>query len=217
MVRIGRPVVILGVAGIAIRRRPREHVIDVAADARYSRMRSGQREGRVVVIEDRSGPRCRCMACSARGWEASRHVIWIGRSCEVCLVAGIAIRRRPGEHIIDVAAGAGHGGMCARQWEGRVVVIEDGAGPGSRRMASCTGRREASRDMIWICCSREIRLVAGIAIRRCACENIIDVAAGARHSRMRARQREGCVVVVEDRASPRCRCMASSACRREAC
>jgi len=53
------------------------------------------------------------MACSARRREARRHVIWIGGSRKVRLVAGIAIRRCAREHVIDMAAGARHGGMRA--------------------------------------------------------------------------------------------------------
>jgi len=111
--RIGGSGKVCLVAGVAIRRRSCEHIVDVAAGARYRRMCSGQRERRVVVIKDRSRPRRRCVAGCAGGWEARRHVIWIGGSCKVCLVAGVAIRRGPREHVVDMAASAGDGSMCA--------------------------------------------------------------------------------------------------------
>ena len=45
------------VAGITIGRGSHKDVIDVATCARDSDVRSGQREGRVVVIKDRARPR----------------------------------------------------------------------------------------------------------------------------------------------------------------
>ncbi len=60
----------------------------------------------------------------------------------------------------------------------------------------------AGSHMIRIRCPREIRCVTRIAVGRCAREDIVDVATCAWHGGMRARQWEGCAVVVEDCSGP---------------
>ncbi len=76
-------------------------------------------------------------------------------------MARVAIGRRAGEHIIDMAARARDIDMGAREREGRVVVIESSPSPGRRRMSDRAILWESRRDVIGIGRSVEIRQVAG--------------------------------------------------------
>ncbi len=82
---------------------------------------------------------------------------------------------------------------------GRRQVTRQPCGCGVARRAGC---RPASRHVIRIRRSREVSRMAGIAVCRGACENVVDVATGAQYGGVRARQRERRVVMIEDRASP---------------
>lgn len=62
VVGIGGALIILLVAGVAVRRRVRVLAIDVAAGAGHSGVRAGQREAGGVVIEAGRNPRCRVVA-----------------------------------------------------------------------------------------------------------------------------------------------------------
>lgn len=81
------------------------------------------------VVERRSSPYDGCVAGRTGGGESRRNVVRIGRACELRLVAGVAVSRRTGKHIVDVAAGAGNAYVRTGQWEGCVVVVEYGSRP----------------------------------------------------------------------------------------
>ncbi len=190
VIRIGGAVVVLGMAGVAVGRGPSEDVIDVAARAGHGGVRAGQREGRVVVVEDRAGPACGGMAGCARRREASGLVIRIGRAGEVLGVARVAIRRSSSKHVIDVAAGAGDRRVRAGQRERRLVVIEDRARPRGGGVAGLAGGGEAGGHVIRIRSAVEVLGVAGVAICRRSRKHIIDVAAGAGDGSVCAGERE---------------------------
>ena len=78
------------VAGVAIGRRSREDVIDVAKIAGHRGVRAGQRERRVVVIEGCARPVRGGVAGVAGGGEARRRVIGIGGAVPIRLVASVA-------------------------------------------------------------------------------------------------------------------------------
>ena len=83
-------------------------------------------------------------------------------------------------------------------------------------MAGCAGSRPASCDVIWICRSREVRLVTGVAICRSTGKDVIDMALIAGYCHVSAREREGCAVVVEGSAGPGSCGVAGVACGGEA-
>ena len=72
-------------------------------------------DGEEGVIGDRKvarQPGCRRVAGCASGRPRSSHVVGVGRSGEVRLVARVAIRRRSRKDVVDVATSAGH--SCVR-------------------------------------------------------------------------------------------------------
>ncbi len=58
------------------------------------------------------------------------------------------------------------------------------------------------RDVIGICGTGEIGLMAGVAVGRRTRENVVDMARGAGDGNVRPGQREGRVVVIECRSGP---------------
>jgi len=152
-----------GVAGVARRRGSREDVVDVAFDAVNRCVRASKREWRVVVIECRSGPRCRCVTGVACRRKSRRGMIRIRRAIPIGLVAPVARRGQRRVVVICMALCTGQRRVCAGQWKRRVVVIERRRAPRTRRMADRTICRETRGHVIRICCAVEIRLVAGIA------------------------------------------------------
>ena len=160
------------------------------------------------------------MADRAIGREARCYVGWVGGASKVRLVAAVAGRRqRTGVVIVGVAAGARHCRVRARQRERRVVVVERRRGPARGRVALRAVRRECGGV------GRVRRIRGPVVVRLVAADAgcrqrtrvvIVGVAAGARHCRVRARQWERCVVVVERRGCPACGVMALRAIRREA-
>jgi hypothetical protein len=143
------------------------------------------------------------MASDAGSRPTGSHMVGIGGPREVSRVTGVAIGWRPREDIIDVAAGAGHRGMGASQREWCAVVVEDRTSPRCRRVAGRTGCRETCRNVIGIGGSCEISLVTGVAVGGHSRIVIRNVAKCAGDCRVRARERERCVVVIERGRIPR--------------
>ena len=90
MIGIGGSGVISLVARVAVGRRPREDVIDVAAEARNGEVRPSQGEGRLAVVEGCPRPISRRMADTAIGRETGRHMIGVVRALVVGQVTGHA-------------------------------------------------------------------------------------------------------------------------------
>src|SRR5258708_18175271 len=109
---------------------------------------------------------------------------WVGGACVVCLVAGVAVGRCPDEDVVDVAVGAGHGGVRAGQREWRVVVIEDCPGPCRSGVAGGASSREACGHVIGVVGAGVVRLVAGGGIRRWPREDVFGWANRARDRRL---------------------------------
>jgi len=196
------PVVILGVTSIAVGGQSGEVVVHVACGAGHGFVRAGQREGGLVVIEDRARPSGGGMAGLARGGEARLSMVGTGGAVVILGVAGIAVGRNGREVVIHVARSAGHCGVRASQREGSLVVVKDGARPGRRVMANHTSCGQARGLVIGISGPVVILGVAGIAIRGRAREDIIDVAGGAGHGFVRTGQRERSLIVIEGGARP---------------
>ena len=151
------------VAGVAVRGRASEDIVDVALIAGDRNMRASEREGRVVVIEGSASPGSGGMAGIAGGGESCSSVIWIGCSVPICLVAAVTGGRQCCVVVVCVACGAGNRGVEAGERKRRVVVIERGGAPGRGGVADGAVGGETGSDVVGICCAREIGLMAGVA------------------------------------------------------
>ena len=149
-------------------------------------MRAGERERRVVVIEDRAGPRRSGVADGACCGESNLGVV--GTRCPVVvrLVARIAVGRNRLEVVVGVALHARNCGMCASQREDRGVIEVRGT-PGGRGVAKSTTGWKSRVNMIRIFRARKVLRMARIAIRRNSREVVIDVALRARNRDVSAR------------------------------
>ena len=72
------------------------------------------------MIEGGARPVGGAVADRAVSGEAGLDVVGIGRGCEVCLVASVAVGGHCGEVIVDVTRRARHRSVSARQREWRL-------------------------------------------------------------------------------------------------
>ena len=121
------------------------------------------REPRVVKHSTR--PRRGCVASRAGRGESRRHVIGIGRSRIVRLVAGIAVSGRSRKNIVDVATRASHRNVRSGQRERRVVVVECRTRPACRGVAHGTVSGETGRHVGRIRGAGKVGLMATVAGR----------------------------------------------------
>ena len=136
--------------------------IHVALRALQRRMRACERESRGRVIEGRVAPRCRSVALLARRREVRLHVIRIGRSVEVRLMAADAGGVGAGQVVVvvDVTLHTSHGRVSARQREPSCGVIECRARPRCGVVALLARLRESRRHVIRVRRSLEVLQVA---------------------------------------------------------
>ena len=113
MIRVRRPGVILGMAGIAIRGRSGKFIIDVALAAGDVDVKSGQGKWSFRVIKNRASPRSRGVTDGAVGGKSGRGVIRVGGPCVVLGMAAITIGWSSGKLAVDMAERAGNIYMCA--------------------------------------------------------------------------------------------------------
>ncbi len=188
----------VGVAGGAVRRKPGEPAVGVAAIAAQAGMSAREREDDIVV-KGRRGPAAGGMAGAAVISECAGVGVILG-------VTGITIGGRALENIIGMAACASHADMPAGQWEARHAVVESGRLPRRGGMAGAAAVAERAAMGI-------ILRMAGVAVSRRALEVPIAMAAAAGHTCMGAGQREAGGIVVEGGRLPRGGAVAGSAVR----
>jgi len=123
-------------------------VIRIRMARRTDAIRSAVIGREVSVIEGRPRPAGRCVAGLTGGREARRSMVRVGRALVISLMASVASGRQGRVVVVHVAEVAGHGGVRARQREGRVVVIEAGARPVGRAVADVASSREPDLGMI---------------------------------------------------------------------
>ena len=86
MVRVRRPVVVLGVAGVTIGRCRREIPIDMATRTRNAEVRSGEREPGQGVIKCGAQPRVHTVALLAGRRETAAYVVRIRGALKILSV-----------------------------------------------------------------------------------------------------------------------------------
>jgi len=151
-------------------------------------------------------------------WKSRRRVAGVRGPLKILQVAARTSRRKACKLVVHVALRASHGHMRASQRKRCFGMVELGARPRRRRMASGAQSRETGRGVIRIRCLIEIREVAAGAVGRRAGElpssmtliaGQIDVCAG---------KRELCGgVVIECRTGPGSRVVTGIAGSRKAC
>lgn len=159
-------------------------------------------EGVVTRRQGRRNPRRCRVAGGARGGPARGHVIGIGCPSKVRLVTRVAVCRRAGKHVVDVAQSAGDSGVRTRQWKRRVVVVECRAGPGGRCVAGIAGCRKARRSVVGIRRSVPVSLMAAIARGRERRVVVVHMTCRTRNRRMSSGERKCGVVVIEGGWTP---------------
>ena len=184
VIGIGCPGKIRFVASIAVGGHSRVVVIGMTCCAGDSRVRAGQRERRVVVVEGRRRPRRCVMAGRAGGGETGCHVIGVVSPGKVRLMARIAIGWNRRVVVIRMTLRARDGDMCAGQWKRRSRVVEGRSSPGRRVVAGGARRGKAGSYVGRTVGSGVVSLVAGIAIGRNRRVVVIRMALCASHGRM---------------------------------
>jgi len=205
MVRIRRTLEVRQVAGNARRTGDvvvaKFCVVAIRALPRRNGVRARQGESRNVVIEGRVAPGDRVVAGFALGGESLVRYGG-GRIVVVVLMARNAKRAGQVVVVVDVAVGAlpWRHRVCPGQREPRSAVIELRIQPVVSRVAGFAGRRKLAGDVVGISAPREIRGVAGIALRghrlKLAVRHTL-VAGIAVHGRVRSGQREPVVMLLD--------------------
>ena len=160
VIRIRGAGVVSLVAGVTIGRNGCVVVVGVAGCARHSDVGAGERKCSSVVIECGWRPGRRVVACCTCGRKASCRVIGVGGSGVVGFMAGVAVRWNGCVVVVGVARRARHSDMRTGEGEGTGGVIEGRRIPAGGGVAERAIRREGGGDVIRICCSSEVALVA---------------------------------------------------------
>jgi len=155
------------------------------------------------------------MAGIAGGREGSGNVVGIGGPVKVFLVAAVTGGRHGFVVVVDMAQGAGHGGVRANQREYR-GVIEGRGGPDRGVMAESAIGRESRCNVVGIGGPGEVFVVASVAGGRQRSVVVIDMALRAGDLDVRAGEGKRCLVVVETRPGPVGGAVASGAGSRKA-
>ena len=211
VIRIRGPVEIPDMTRAAIIRHRVEVAVHMALGTRHTRVRSGQRERSLGVIERRALPIRGAVAQGTVGRKSSRLMIRIGGPVEIIQMAARAVGRRGRKRPADMALIAGQRGMCPRQRKLRGRMVERCVFPLRGVVALGAIRGEPRQLMIRICRVVEVCDVTGGAICRRPGEFSACVTLHAAHRHVRARQCERSAVVIKRRALPLLRGMANGA------
>lgn len=150
-------------------------------------MRTGQREGRVVVIERRRRPAAGGVADRAVRRESRGDVIGIRGAVVVGLVTAVARRGRGVVVVIRVALRAGQRGVhTCKRIVGVHRMVKGHAGPVGSRMAGLTCGGETSRCVIRVGCPIPIGLMASVAGCGQRCVVVVHMALRTGNGRMRS-------------------------------
>ena len=154
------------------------------------------------VIERCTRPGRRIVARVAGGWESGCLMVRIRGAVVLRLMARVAVRRRVGEIVVDVAARTRDVDMGAGKRKRRGRVSERCACPCCRGVTCLAGSRESGCRVVRVIRAVPVGLVAGVTVRRRGSEIGGGVAAGTRDVDVRAREGERRAVVIEGRPGP---------------
>ena len=167
VIRVGRPVVILHVAGGARGAGQVVVAIYVTLGALQVGVSGSQRKSNGVVVETRRRPRAGAVAGLTSLREVRLHMVRVGRALEILQVTAHAVCRRAFELIIDVACGAIQGGMhTGKSKSGVLKVIEADPEPVVHPMTLVAARGESSGDVSGSGGSLKIFRVTRVALSR---------------------------------------------------
>jgi len=198
MVRVGDAVEVGLMAIDAILVKSGINIVHVAACARNRLMGTDEGERSVVVIERRWRPDARGMALVARLCKISRRMIRVCRILVIGLMAHVAGRVRELVVAVRVAILALHSDMCSGEGEFRRSMVECCRSPSVHRMTGRARCRKITPRVAGVIRGGKIGLVAIETISVEADENIVHMAAGARHGLMRSDERIGRATMVEN-------------------
>ena len=216
VIRISGALVLLQVAGHAIRVGQFVVSIDVALRAGRRGVRPSKWEPSVGVVKARVGPRGRVVASGTGRRNTGLLVVRIRGAVVVLHVARSAVGTRQIEVSVEVALRTLQRGVCACQRKSHQAVIESRRLPRVGSVASLTGLGKIQSHMIRVCRLAKIRQVASDAIRRRALEFSSDVASRAGDGGMHPSQREpGGFQVIKVHSKPVVHPVALLACCRE--
>jgi hypothetical protein len=190
VVRAGRSIVVIPVAGDAVRRRTGELIVAMAIGAIRHLVLAPEREA-PIVVEDGTGPACSGGTVAGRtfGRKSSLLVVRAGGALVVGQVAAHAVGCDPRERSSSVTLSAIRRPVLSPQLEGR--MIERGPIPTARTgVADFTLRRETGRNVIWILSALEVLRMAAGAFRDRTAETTISVTLHAIERAMRALETE---------------------------
>lgn len=176
-------VVILGVAGKAVLRRPFEHPIDMTRRTSDGRMRTHQREGRDTMVKVHVAPTRRLMAGFAGCPILTVVAVILG-------MTGEAVLRRAPEDSIGMAGFTGLRSVRTDQRKTGAVMVEDNIAPAGGRMAGSAFFSERSVMHI-------VFGVAGKTTRPNRRENTVHMALGTIRLGMLADQRKASAGMVK--------------------
>lgn len=150
MVGIGRPVVVLHVAGRARATGQVVVPVDVALCTWQRGVRSGQGEAGASVIKSGIAPGSCVVAGLAVGGELGLHMVGIVGAVVVLHVTGTAGVAGQVVVSVDVALRALQPGMASGKREAHRIVIETGRLPRARAVAGLAGLGEVTGHMVGI-------------------------------------------------------------------
>ena len=115
------------------------------------------------------------------------------------LTLRVAVRARKHGVVVRVRMTGGANSVRPTVVRREVCVIESGVEPARSRMAGGTGSREARAHVIRIGRPTVVLLMTTVAVRRQRCVVVVYVATCTSDARVRSRQGEAGIVVVEGR------------------
>jgi len=144
------PLVLLGGSGLRVAISALEDcvIVRIGMTGGAHPVRIAVVDGEPGVIERGARPGSGRVASLAGSRETRRGVVRVGRALIVALMTRVTVSGDSRVVVVDVTVGTGNRGVCASQWEGRVVMVEGGVSPGHGVMAHVAGGRKPQGDMV---------------------------------------------------------------------
>ncbi len=202
VIRIGGTVEIGQVAGVTITCSPFELSVLMAIAARYSGVRTEQRECGRRMTEGGWFPSIHSVTRKTFVRELTGHMVGTGDGIEFSLMTTIAVRRETFELSVGMTRHTRCGRMGADERECRCAVIECRWFPSCIGMTRNTIMRKERRYMVRRYSCSKIILMTAVTIGRGPFELSIRMTRSARDRSVCTDQRERCCTVIECRWLP---------------